>query len=150
MLIREEPATEVTVATRILAHAGVLPAEGRVTVRAGEVVYVSARGVSNHTMTPYDTAIVRIADGQVLFGIPPTDLERYLAVYRAHPDVGSVIARADGALESAAALQPCALRLLEERGGVAGGSAGDERWRALVADARVVGALLGAFPLGEE
>ena len=150
MLIREEPATEATVATRILARAGLLPAEGRVTVRAGEVVYVSAHGVSNHTMTPYDTAIVRIADGEILFGMPPADLERYLAVYRAHPDAGSVIARADGTLEHGTTLRRCALRLLAEPGGGGGESAGDDRWRALVADARVAGTLIGAFPLGEE
>ena len=41
MLIREEPATELVVATRILARAERLAADGRGTLRAGEVVYVA-------------------------------------------------------------------------------------------------------------
>lgn len=38
MLIREEPATELTVATRILAHAGALADEGRVALLTGEEI----------------------------------------------------------------------------------------------------------------
>jgi len=101
-------------------------------------------------MTPYDVAIARVADGEPLVGMPPDDLDRYLAVYRAHPHIGCVIARGDAALVSAAGLRACALRVLEDRGGGSDERVVDERWRTLVAEARGAGALIGAFPLGEE
>src|SRR5258708_30345466 len=83
MLIREDPATELTVATRILAHAGALASDGRVAALVGtEVVYLAARGISPHTMTPYDVAAVRLGDGSVLAGEPPEDFARYLAALR--------------------------------------------------------------------
>src|SRR5213075_402547 len=78
VLIREEPATELTVATRILAHADALGRDGHVVLLAGEVVYAAGDGVSNHTMTPYDISIVRLRDGLDLFGTPPADVGRYL------------------------------------------------------------------------
>ncbi|MGH2379335.1 MAG: hypothetical protein ACRDGT_12795, partial [Candidatus Limnocylindria bacterium] len=79
LLIREVPATELTVATRILAHLGALPADGRVALRVGsDVVYLAARGVTVEVMTPYDVAAVRFGDGAVLAGQPPKDAGRYL------------------------------------------------------------------------
>jgi len=68
VLIREEPATELTVATRILAHANALAGDGRIVLLTGEVVYLASEGISNHTMTPYDVTIVRLRDGVELFG----------------------------------------------------------------------------------
>lgn len=149
MLIREEPATELAIATRILARAERLAPDGRVTLRAGEVVYVAARGTSSHSLTPYDVAIVRLADGDRLLGVPPDDIARYLDVYRAHPAVASVIARADGALLSGTGLRACALRALAD-GAPAGEDAVERAWQGLVAEARVAGALIGAFPQGAE
>ena len=155
MLIREDPATELTVATRILARAGALPDAGRVTLRVGEVAYVVGGGVSNHTVTPYDVAIVRIADGDLLAGVWPPDIERYLERYRAGPLIASVIATGAGLIGDTS-LRACAVRVLEMSDPAPAGSAPATRdaieaaWLRLVTEARVSGALIGAFPAGTE
>lgn len=154
VLIREEPATELVVATRVLARAERLAPDGRATLRTGEVVYVAGRGVSNHTVTPYDVAIVRIVDGDRLAGVPPEDIDRYLALYRADPAIASVIARVDGVLVAGPSLRACALLVLAGGAPAAGSAPWDDTregaWRALVAEARIAGALIGAFPPGGE
>src|SRR5207247_4906539 len=101
MLIREQPATELTVATRILARADALAPEGRVTLRLHEVLYVGGRGVSNHTMTPYDIVSILLADGTALFGAPPDDVDEYVAAHRCAPDAGRVGRGSDGGLRAA-------------------------------------------------
>lgn len=135
MLIREEPATELTVATRILAHADAVGPDGRVVLLAGEVVYVAGSGVSNHTMTPYDIAIVRLRDGLDLFGTPPLDLGRYLDALRAHPDARAAAVAADGTLVTADGLGALVVALLHRP------------WDEAEAHARSVGALIGAYPV---
>src|SRR6185503_10920157 len=82
VLIREQPATELTVATRILARADALAPEGPITLRLNDVLYVGGRGVSNHTMTPYDVVSILLADGSSLLGVPPDDIEEYVAAHR--------------------------------------------------------------------
>lgn len=149
MLIREDPATELTVATRILARAGALAETDRVTLRAGEVCYVSARGVSNHTMTPYDVAIVRIADGIVLWSEPPADVERYLVEYRRDVRLGAVIATKRG-MVNGAALHVSAVRALGEHDVPGDADAVEAAWRRLVVEARSNGTLIGAFPHGAD
>src|SRR5688500_10230203 len=53
LLIHEIPATELTVATRILAHLGALAQGGCVALRVGsDVVYLAGRGVVTEVMTP--------------------------------------------------------------------------------------------------
>lgn len=148
MLIREQPATELTVATRILARADALPPAGRLTLRLHDVVYVAARGVSNHTMTPYDVASVLLVDGSPLVGVAPDDIDEYLAAHRAAPAAESVGRGTDGIVVAAPSLRACAMRLLARRRGEREpAEASLERaWEGLVADARISGALIGAFP----
>lgn len=148
VLIREQPATELTVATRILARADALAPEGRITLRLHDVLYVAARGVSNHTMTPYDVASILIADGTPLLGLPPADVDEYIAAHRAAPDAKSAGRGSDGVIVTAPSLRACAVALLARRSGELGPDAAslERAWEALVADARIAGALIGAFP----
>ena len=148
VLIREHPATELTVATRILARADALAPDGRITLRLNDVLYVSGRGVSNHTMTPYDVASVLLADGTRLVGVPPDDFDEYIAAHRAATDAESVARGSDGAIVAAPSLRACAMALVAQRRAERGPDiASLERvWEELVADARISGALIGAFP----
>jgi len=148
VLIREQPATELTVATRILARADALAPEGRITLRLNDVLYVGGRGVSNHTMTPYDIVSILLADGSALLGVPPDDIDEYLAAHRAAPHAESAGRGTDGVIVAARSLRACALVLLARRRGEdAPDAATLERvWGELVSDARVAGALIGAFP----
>jgi len=136
VLIREEPATELTVATRILAHGGALAPEGRVALLTGEVVYISADGLSNHTMTPYDVTIVRLRDGLKLFGTPPRDVGRYLDALRAHPAATAAALAADGTLVTADSLRAAVATLI------------GRPWDDAEAHAKSAGALIGAYPVG--
>lgn len=138
MLIREEPATELTVATRILAHAGALAADGRVALVAGEVVYTAGRGISPHTMTPYDVVAVRLGDGTALWGDPPEDVERYLAALRTVPGGGAAAVAADGTLVTAPTVRECVTHLL------------GRPWLEAETAARSSGALIGAYPSGQD
>jgi len=148
VLIREQPATELTVATRILARADALPPGGRITLRLHDVVYLGGRGVSNHTMTPYDVVSVLVADGTPLLGVPPDDMDEYVAAHRTAPDAESVGRGADGVIVAAPSLRACATGLLARRRGERGpdGASLERVWDELVADARIAGALIGAFP----
>lgn len=138
MLIREGPATELTVATRILAHAGALAAEGRVALVTGEVVYTAGRGISLHTMTPYDVVAVRLGDGIELWGDPPDDVDRYLAALRTIPGGGAAALGVDGILVTALTVRECVAHLL------------GRPWLEAETAARVAGALIGAYPSGQD
>jgi hypothetical protein len=148
VLIREQPATELTVATRILARAGALAPGGRIALRLHDVVYVSGRGVSNHTMTPYDVVSVLLANGAPLFGVPPDDVGDYVSALRDAPHADSAGRASDGVIVTATSLRACAAELLARRRGERSPDAASlERvWEELVADARIAGALIGAFP----
>ena len=122
-------------ATRILAHAERLAASGRVVVRTGEVVYVASGTVSNHTMTPYDVAIVRLSDGLELVGEPPPGIGLYLDALRARPDARAAALAADGTLVTADSLRGLVAVVL------------DRSWDEALAHAGSVGALIGAYPL---
>jgi hypothetical protein len=136
VLIREDPATELTVATRILAHADALAADGRLVLLTGEVVYVAGAGVSNHTMTPYDVTIVRLRDGLDLFGTPPADIGRYLDALRANAEGRTAALSADGTLVTADTLSSVVAALLHRP------------WDEAEAHAKAAGALIGAYPVG--
>ena len=135
MLIREDPATELTVATRILAHAEALSADGRVVMVTGEVVYVAGEGIRNHTMTPYDVTIVRLRDGLDLFGTPPNDIGRYLDALRAHPEARAAALAVDGTLVTADSLAGVIAAVLHRP------------WDEAEAHAKAAGALIGAYPV---
>lgn len=135
LLIREVPATELTVATRILAHLGALPSGGRVALRVGsDVVYLAGKGVLPEIMTPYDVVAVRFRDGLALAGEAPDDVGRYLAALRAEPASGATAAAPDGTVVTGAALAAVVERLT----GLS--------WSEAVERARSVGGLVGAYP----
>lgn len=148
VLIREQPATELTVATRILARADALAADGRITLRLNDVLYIAGRGVSNHTMTPYDVVSILLADGSPLLGVAPDDVEDYIAAHRASHDAGSVGRGQGGGIVVAPSLRACAMLLVARRRGERGpdGASLEHVWEELVAEARLGGALIGAFP----
>lgn len=148
VLIRDQPATELTVATRILARADALAPDGRITLRLHDVLYVAGRGVSNHTMTPYDVVSILLADGSALLGLPPDDVDEYVAAHRAAQEADSVGRGLDGVIVAAPSLRACATALLARRRGELGPDAAslDRVWEGLVAEARISGALIGAFP----
>ncbi len=136
MLIREEPATELTVATRILARAGALASDGGVAVVVGsDVVYLMGRGVSPYTMTPYDVAAMHVSDGAVLYGDPPDDAERYRDALCRSPDARAAALAADGTLVTAPSVRACVAALL------------GTSWDDAESEARAAGALIGAYPL---
>lgn len=136
MLIREEPATELTVATRIAAHAGALADVGRIALLTGEVVYIAASGISNRTMTPYDVTIVRLRDGLELFGSPPADASRYLDALRTQAGATAAALAADGTLVTADTLHALVAALVRQS------------WDEAEGQAKAAGALIGAYPLG--
>jgi len=149
VLVREQPATELTIATRILARAGALAPDARITLRLHDVIYIGGRGVGLATMTPYDVAVVLEADGSTLHGSPPEDMGAYLEAHRRSPHAASVARTPDGAYLSAPSLRGCVVAILRQARGEQGSNDDDtiERvWLDLVAQARVTGALIGAFP----
>jgi len=153
VLVREQPATDLTIATRILARADALAPDGRVTLRLHDVMYIAGRGVGLATMTPYDVAVVLVADGSQLQGDAPADAAAYLEAHRRAPHAASVARTTDGTYVSAPTLRACVVAALRHtRGEEEGGDdATIERvWLDLVAQARLEGALIGAFPTEAE
>jgi ribulose-5-phosphate 4-epimerase/fuculose-1-phosphate aldolase len=153
MLVREQPATELTIATRILARAGVLAANGRLTLRLEDVVYIGGRGIGLVTMTPYDVAVVLLRDGVTLHGSPPNDLAAYLDAHRRVSGAASVARVADGEFVSASTLRACVVAALRRARGEEATHdevAIEHAWLDLVSGARMSGALIGAFPTEEE
>lgn len=135
LLIREIPATELTVATRILAHLGALVSGGCVALRVGsDVVYLAGRGVVTEVMTPYDVAAVRLGDAAVLAGEPPEDAGRYLEALRGAPGAAVAAAAPDGTVVVAPALAP----LVERLTGLG--------WEEALEQTRGRGGLVGAYP----
>ena len=122
-------------ATRILAHLGLLAAAGRVALLVGsEVVYVGGRESSAATMTPYDVAAVRLADGLDLAGRPPADVDRYLDVLRGDPSARAAALTAGGDIARAAD----AVALVETASGMP--------WAEAERRTQAAGGLLGAYP----
>jgi hypothetical protein len=152
MLVREQPAVELAIATRILFRAGALTPEARVTVRLNDVVYIGGRGVGLATITPYDVAVLLLADGSTLHGMPPADAAAYLDAHRRSPTAGSVARVGTGEYLSAPSLRACVVAAVRRSRGE------DERsdeltieaiWNELVSEARISGALIGAFATDE-
>ena len=153
MLVREQPAVELAIATRILFRAGALSDDARITLRLNDVVYVGGRGVGLATITPYDVAVLLLGDGSVLHGNPPADAAAYLDAHRRLPGAGSVARVAASEFVSATSLRACVVAVL--RRGRGEDEASDDAiietvWGELVAQARISGALIGAFVTDEE
>lgn len=153
MLVREQPAVDLTIATRILFRAGALAPDGRITLRLNEVVYIGGRGVGLATITPYDIAVLLVRDGSTLHGTPPPDVDAYLEAHLRAPHAASVARVAESEFVSAGSLRACVVASLRR------GRGQEERtdentiesvWNELVAQARLSGALIGAFATDEE
>jgi hypothetical protein len=153
VLVREQPATELTIATRILARAGALSADDRITLRLRDVMYIGGRGIGLPTMTPYDIAVVLVADASTLHGVPPDDTPAYVEAHRRWPDAASVARSSDAAYLSAPTLRGCVVALLRRARGeqaTTDETTIEQVWLELVSQARLSGALIGAFPTDEE
>ena len=153
MLVREQPATELTIATRILARAGALSPDGRVTLRLHDVVYIGGRDAIPATMTPYDVAVLLASDGATLHGTPPDGVAAYLAAHRRDPAATRVAHVRDGAYLSAATLRACVVAALRQARGedaTTDDATIERAWLDLVAQARISGALIGAFPTEDQ
>jgi hypothetical protein len=153
MLVREQPATDLAIATRILARAGALAANGRVTLRLNDVMYIGGRGAGLATMTPYDVAVVLVHDGSTLHGSPPDDVEAYLDAHRRLLHAASVARVGDDEYVSAPSLRACVVAALRRaRGEEATHDEAviEQAWLDLVSQARISGALIGAFPTEDE
>lgn len=138
LLIREGPATELTVATRILAHRGLLAPDGRVATMVGsDVLYLPGKATTPSMMTPYDIAAVHVADGSVLAGDPPDDAPRYVAALREARGARAVALLADGTLVTTPDLATMVEGLARMP------------WAEAEGDARAAGALVGAYPFPE-
>lgn len=73
-----------------LAAAGlVVGTAGNVSVRTGETVSLTAKGVALGEVTPEDVALTNV-DGEVLAGSPTSELELHLAIYRRY-DAGAIV-----------------------------------------------------------
>lgn len=84
-------ATLVAAASRALAVAGLLDMHGHVSVREGDLAYINAHSASRIAIRPDEVAVVRIADGGVERGAPPSELAIHIELYRARPDAGAVL-----------------------------------------------------------
>jgi len=81
---------ELAQACHRLAAAGlVVGPSGNVSVRTGERVSLTAKGVSLGAVTPDDVAVADL-DGNVLAGAPTSELELHLAIYRRY-DAGAIV-----------------------------------------------------------
>ena len=81
---------ELVAACRALAAAGlVVGTSGNVSVRDGAQVSLSAKGAALGELTTADVAVVDLA-GEVLAGVPTSELELHLAIYRRY-DAGAIV-----------------------------------------------------------
>jgi ribulose-5-phosphate 4-epimerase/fuculose-1-phosphate aldolase len=104
-------------------------------------------------MTPYDVAVVLVSDGATLHGQPPSDTSEYLDMHRRSPQIASVARMADVDYVCAATLRGCVVAALRRARGE--DESTDEAtieaaWLELVSQARISGALIGAFPTENE
>ena len=153
MLVREQPAVDLAIATRILFRAGAISDDGRITLRLNDVVYVGGRGVGLATITPYDMAVLLVSDGSTLHGSPPQDAIAYLDAHRRSPRAGSVVRVATAEFLSAPTLRACVVAALRRARGEEGPTDAttiEVVWNELVSHARISGALIGAFATDEE
>jgi L-fuculose-phosphate aldolase len=74
---------------RLAAARLVVGSAGNVSVRAGDRVSLTAKGVVLGEVTPDDIAVADL-DGNVLSGSPTSELELHLAVYRRY-DAGAIV-----------------------------------------------------------
>ena len=92
MSIAAPPRTQLTVAaaTRMLAVAGIFDMHGHISTRVDDAAYVNGHGASRIAVTPDEVAVVRISDGTVERGTPPSEFPIHRELYRARSDIGAV------------------------------------------------------------
>ncbi len=90
LAIRADLARQIALASRALAVAGLFDMNGHISIRDGEVAYVNSRRASRIAVRADEVAVVRIADGKIIEGEPPSETPLHLGVYRARADAGSV------------------------------------------------------------
>jgi hypothetical protein len=104
-------------------------------------------------MTPYDVAVVLVGDGATLHGTAPDDVTAYVDAHRRSRTIGSIARVRDGSYVTAASLRACvvaALRHLRGEREEHADESVEDVWLELVAQARLSGALIGAFPTEDE
>lgn len=90
MTDERRPRALVAAASRALAVAGLFDMHGHVSLREGDVAFINDHTASRIGLRPDEVAVVRIADGAVASGTPPSETALHLGVLRARPDVASV------------------------------------------------------------
>jgi L-fuculose-phosphate aldolase len=81
---------ELVAACLALADAGLVPGTtGNVSVRDGDRISLTPKGVALRELTEDDVAVVN-STGEVVAGAPTSELELHLAIYR-HADAGAVV-----------------------------------------------------------
>jgi L-fuculose-phosphate aldolase len=81
---------ELVDACRAVAAAGlVVGTSGNVSVRDGDRVLLSPKGLALGALSDADVAVVNLA-GEVLAGVPTSELELHLAIYRRY-DAGAIV-----------------------------------------------------------
>lgn len=87
----DDPRRTIALATRALGVAGIFDMHGHLSVRDGEVLHINDHTASRIAIRPDEVATVRIADGKVLAGNPPSETPIHTGIYRVRADVGSVV-----------------------------------------------------------
>lgn len=64
---------------------------GNVSLRQGEVCFITQSGAAKGHLLPENVATVRIADGVSLCGQPSSELAMHLEVYRRVPETGAIV-----------------------------------------------------------
>lgn len=86
--------TQVAACTRLLNMEGILHYSGHISVRVPgtDTLYIQTRNESRADVTPESILLVDL-DGKVLEGDgkPPSELVIHTEIYRARPDIGSII-----------------------------------------------------------
>jgi ribulose-5-phosphate 4-epimerase/fuculose-1-phosphate aldolase len=79
----------VALACRVMAVAGLFDMHGHISLRDGDVAYINGRRTSRISVTPDEIAVVKVADGAVVSGEPPSETALHLGCYRARPEIRS-------------------------------------------------------------
>ena len=75
----------------MLGVAGIFDMHGHISLRDGDSVFVNGHGASRIAVRPDEIAVVRVSDGTTDRGTPPSELPIHRELYRARPDVGSIV-----------------------------------------------------------
>ena len=92
MLLQAEREEIVRWFDRVYARGLTTSSGGNLSLRVGEHVAISPTGGDKGALRPADIAVVRLADGRHVEGLPPScELPMHLAVYAARPSVQAIL-----------------------------------------------------------